>query len=60
MTGQGGSGECRREAPVGEHLGGAAGGLDLGGIDRGGDMGSDLELKGAAERVCLLMDWTWV
>lgn len=47
----GGSREPRNEPPVRVQQG-AAGSLDLGGVDRGGDMGSDLEFKGAAEKVC--------
>lgn len=39
-----GSRERRKEAPV-RVQGGAAGGLDLGGIDRGGDMGLICNLK---------------
>lgn len=58
MMGKGGSGGAQERGSC-EHLGGAAGGLDPGGIDRGGDMGSDLESKGAAESVCLLMDGAW-
>lgn len=43
--------ELRKEAPV-RVQGGAAGDLDLHGVDRGGEIRSDLESKGAAEKVC--------
>lgn len=49
--GSGGSREPRNETPVRIQRG-AAGSLDLAGVDRGGDMGSDLKSKGAAEKVC--------
>lgn len=41
---------AREEAPVRIQRG-AAGGLDLGGIDRGGGVGSDSESQGAAEEI---------